>query len=76
MQRSTARVEIDVLKQQIDELKQLTLSRLSEDKHSEADEDQRGNWCKEVGEPRTSNSRKEDAMRQAERRIQEMPHDQ
>jgi hypothetical protein len=34
-------VEIDVLKQQINELKQLTLSKLSEDKDSEAEEDQR-----------------------------------
>jgi hypothetical protein len=34
-------VEIDALKQQINELKQLTLSRVSEDKDSEADEDQR-----------------------------------
>jgi hypothetical protein len=34
-------VEIDALKQQINELKQLTLSKLSEDKDSEADEDQR-----------------------------------
>jgi len=34
-------VEIDALKQQINELKQLTLERLSEDKDSDADEDQR-----------------------------------
>jgi hypothetical protein len=34
-------VETDALKQQINELKQLTLSKLSEDKDSEADEDQR-----------------------------------
>jgi hypothetical protein len=34
-------VEIDALRQQINELKQLTLSRLSEDKDSETDEDQR-----------------------------------
>jgi hypothetical protein len=34
-------VEIDALRQQISELKQLTLSRLSEDKDSEVDEDQR-----------------------------------
>ena len=34
-------VEIDALKQQINELKQLTLSKLSEDKDAEANEDQR-----------------------------------
>jgi hypothetical protein len=34
-------VEIDALKQQINELKQLTLERLSEDKDSDANEDQR-----------------------------------
>jgi len=34
-------VEIDALKQQINELKQLTLSRLSEDKDADANEDQR-----------------------------------
>jgi hypothetical protein len=34
-------VEIDALKQQINELKQLTLSKLSEDKDSETDENQR-----------------------------------
>ena len=34
-------VEIDALKQQINELKQLTLERLSEDKDSGANEDQR-----------------------------------
>jgi hypothetical protein len=34
-------VEIDALKQQINELKQLTLSKLSEDEDSGANEDQR-----------------------------------
>jgi hypothetical protein len=34
-------VEIDALKQQINELKQLTLERLSEDKDSDANADQR-----------------------------------
>jgi hypothetical protein len=34
-------VEIDALKQQINELKQLTLERLSEDKDSDANEDRR-----------------------------------
>ena len=34
-------VEIDALKQQINELKQLTLSKLAEDKDAEANEDQR-----------------------------------
>lgn len=34
-------VEIDALKQQINELKQLTLSKLAEDEDAEADEDQR-----------------------------------
>jgi hypothetical protein len=34
-------VEIDALRQQINELKQLALSKLSEDKDSETDEDQR-----------------------------------
>jgi hypothetical protein len=34
-------VEIDALKQQINELKQVTLSKLSEDKDSSANEDQR-----------------------------------
>ncbi|MCJ7455377.1 hypothetical protein MUP07_01360 [Candidatus Bathyarchaeota archaeon] len=34
-------VEIDALKQQINELKQLTLARLSEDKDADANEDQR-----------------------------------
>lgn len=34
-------VEIDALKQQITELKQLTLSKLSEDKDADANEDQR-----------------------------------
>jgi len=34
-------VEIYALKQQINELKQLTLERLSEDKDSDANEDQR-----------------------------------
>ena len=34
-------VEIDALKQQINELKELTLSKLSEDKDAEANEDQR-----------------------------------
>ena len=34
-------VEIDALKQQINELKQLTLERLSEDKDSDANKDQR-----------------------------------
>jgi hypothetical protein len=34
-------VEIDALKQQINELKELTLARLSEDKDSEPNEDQR-----------------------------------
>jgi hypothetical protein len=34
-------VEIDALKQQINELKQLTLSKLSEDKDADANEDQR-----------------------------------
>ena len=34
-------VEIDALKQQINELKQLTLSKLSEDMDAEANEDQR-----------------------------------
>jgi hypothetical protein len=34
-------VEIDALKEQIKELKELTLSKLNEGKDSEADEDQR-----------------------------------
>ena len=34
-------VEIDALKQQINELKQLTLSKLSEDKDANTNEDQR-----------------------------------
>jgi hypothetical protein len=34
-------VEFDALKQQINELKQLTLARLSEDKDADANEDQR-----------------------------------
>jgi len=34
-------VEIDALKQQINELKQLTLSKLAEDEDAEANEDQR-----------------------------------
>jgi len=34
-------VEIDALKQQINELKQLTLSKLSEDKDADGNEDQR-----------------------------------